>query len=97
MRLILKCPYISLVNLLAGKVLFPEFLASRLPAETMAGHVLCWLDDPKAYRAIREELAALRDRVAEPGACDRAAEVILRQLAGDGKRGGRGDGARRIP
>ncbi len=81
-RLILKCPYISLVNLLAGKALFPEFLAARLPAETMAGHVLRWLDDPAAYREIRDELAALRDRVAEPGACDRAAEVILGQLSG---------------
>ncbi len=81
-RFILKCPYISLVNLLAGKALFPEFLTSRLPAETMAGHVLRWLDDPAAYQEVRDELAALRDRVAEPGACDRAAEVILGQLSG---------------
>ena len=81
-RFILKCPYISLVNLLAGKALFPEFLTSRLPAETMAGHVLRWLDDPAAYQEVRDELAALSDRVAEPGACDRAAEVILGQLSG---------------
>jgi len=76
-RFILRCPYISLVNLLANREVFPEFLASRLPVDAMAGHVLRWLDDPAAYAAVRAELAALRDRVAEPGACDRAAAVVL--------------------
>ncbi len=82
-RFIIKCPYISLVNLLAGKELFPEYLTSRLPAEAMAGHVLRWLDDPAAHRQVQTELAALRERVAEPGACERAAGVVLDVLAGN--------------
>ena len=81
-RLVLKCPYISLVNLLAGKELFPEYLTSRLPAEAMAGHVLRWLEDPAAYGEVQTQLAALRDRVGEPGACERAAEVVLDVLTG---------------
>ncbi len=81
-RFIIKCPYISIVNLLAGKELFPEYLTSRLPAEAMAGHVLRWLEDPAAHAAVRAELAALRDRVAEPGACERAAGVVLDVLGG---------------
>ena len=52
-RLIIKCPYISLVNLLAGKELFPEYLTSRLPAEAMAGHVLHWLENPAAYGEVQ--------------------------------------------
>jgi lipid-A-disaccharide synthase len=76
-RLLMRCPYISLVNLLAGKELFPEFLTSRCEAEGMAKHVLHWLDEPSAHKAVREELAALRERVAEPGACDRAAAFTL--------------------
>ena len=79
-RWIVQCPYISLVNLLAGKPLFPEYLRSRLPAAEIAGHIQRWLDDPAAYRAVSGELAALRERVAAPGACDRAAEVVLEVL-----------------
>ena len=69
------------VQMLAGKRLFPEYLRSRLPAEAIAGHVLHWLEDPAAYREVRRELAELRERVAEPGACDRAAAVVLEALS----------------
>jgi lipid-A-disaccharide synthase len=71
------CKYISLVNLLADKELYPEFLARKCPSEGMAERVLHWLDDRAAYEALCEELAALRRRVAAPGACDRAAAAIL--------------------
>jgi lipid-A-disaccharide synthase len=79
--LLKRSPYISLVNLLAGRELFPEFLAARCDAAAMAGHVLHWLADRPAYDALRAELAALRDRVAEPGACDRAARQVLEVAA----------------
>ena len=98
-RWIVQCPYISLVNLLAGKRLFPEYLRSRLPAEEIAGHVLHWLDDPAAYREVRRELAELRERVAEPGACDRAAQVVLETLSGkrEVKRGRVNDESLHLP
>jgi lipid-A-disaccharide synthase len=80
-RLFKRCDYITLVNLLAGRELFPEFLTRTCPAAAMAGHVLRWLDDPAACEALRQELRALRDRVARPGACDRAAAAVL-ELAG---------------
>jgi lipid-A-disaccharide synthase len=76
-RLIVKCKYASLVNLLLDKPLFPEYLGCRLPADAIAASVLRWLEDPAAYAAVKSELAALRERVAEPGACDRAAANIL--------------------
>ncbi len=69
--------YISLVNLLAGKELFPEFLTDRCQAESMSRHVTRWLDDEKAYAELCGELAALRARVAQSGACDRAAQYVL--------------------
>jgi lipid-A-disaccharide synthase len=76
-----KVPYISLVNLLASRELFPEFLSFHCQAEAMAGHVLRWLDNEAAYDALRGELIALRDRVAEPGACERAARRVLEMAA----------------
>jgi len=72
--------YISLVNLLAGKELYPEFLTDRCQAEAIGGHVLRWLSDPAAYEEVRAELTVLRTRVAEPGACARAARYILQLL-----------------
>jgi lipid-A-disaccharide synthase len=73
-------PYISLVNLLAEKELFPEFLTDHCRAEEIAGHVLGWLNDEGRYAALRDELAAMRRRVAQPGACERTAGYILENL-----------------
>ncbi len=73
-------PYICLVNLLAGKELYPEFLTDRCEAAPIAAHVLRWLSDPAAYAALRDELSELRARVAAPGACDRAARAVFEEL-----------------
>ena len=87
-RRLMKCKYISLVNLLAGKMLFPEFLSSRCEAEGMAQHILRWLDDRNGYEDLCGELATLRGRVSESGACDRAAQAVLDLIAtrGEGRR-----------
>jgi lipid-A-disaccharide synthase len=76
-----KVPFISLVNLLLGRELFPEFLSSRCQAEAMAEHILEWLEKPASHDAIRAVLGVLRDKVAEPGACERAAREIV-EIAG---------------
>jgi lipid-A-disaccharide synthase len=81
-RAVLRVPHISLVNLLAGKELFPEFLTSGDPSAEATRPLLNWLTDPAAAARIRAEMAELRDRVGQPGACRRAAEVIA-EIAGD--------------
>ncbi len=83
-RLFQKSRYISLVNLLADKELFPEFLTPRCEAAAIGEQVLRWLNDPAAYEAVSTELRALRERVAEPGACERAAAYLLDVLEGHG-------------
>jgi lipid-A-disaccharide synthase len=74
-------PYISLVNMLAGQELFPEFLTTHCAAHAMGTQVLQWLSDADAYAAIRADLASLCQRVAEPGACARVARFILDKLS----------------
>ena len=76
-HLLKRVPYITLVNLLADKELFPEYFGTACPADRMAAHVLHWLNDRAAYERLCGELAVLRERVAEPGACERAAEAML--------------------
>jgi lipid-A-disaccharide synthase len=75
-----KCEYISLVNLLAGEELFPEYLTSRCQSEAISGHVLRWLNDPANCADTRRRIAALREQVARPGACARAAQFVLGAL-----------------
>jgi lipid-A-disaccharide synthase len=74
--------YITLVNLLADRELFPEFLVDHCPSQAMAERVLGWLDDPVGYAACIDELTELRERVAQPGACQRTAAYILNILSG---------------
>ena len=81
-RRVVTTKYISLVNLLAGRELFPEFPTTRDNPDDLAKPLVRWLTDPSARRAAVHDLRALRDRVAVPGACGRAAEFILGDLAG---------------
>jgi lipid-A-disaccharide synthase len=76
-KLLLRCKYITLVNLLADRILFPEYLTTGNVGDQLAEHVLHWLDDRAAYEHLCGQLAALRRRVAEPGACARAATAVL--------------------
>jgi lipid-A-disaccharide synthase len=79
-------PFISLVNLLAEREIFPEYLTDRCEAESISRHVLHWLNDAGAYLKVCEELADLRRQVAEPGACERTARYVLEVLEGRGPR-----------
>lgn len=74
--------FIGLVNLLAGKEVFPEFLSTRNEAEAVALHVERWLSDPAAHRATADELTRILREVGKPGACGRAADAILDDLTG---------------
>jgi lipid-A-disaccharide synthase len=81
-----KSPFISLVNLLADKQIFPEFLTDRCEAAAIAGHVMGWLNDEREYGKVCQELNKLRERIAEPGACEKAATYILNALGRSGER-----------
>ena len=71
-----KCKYICLVNLLAGEELYPECIKFHSDAAEVSGHVIHWLDNPLAKADCVAKLTALRNRVAIPGAVQRAAEFV---------------------
>ena len=76
-RPLVTTKYITLVNLLADKMLYPEFVSRHCEAAGVAREVLRWLNDDQAYAGICRQLLALRERAALPGACDRAARRII--------------------
>jgi lipid-A-disaccharide synthase len=75
-RHFIKSKYISLVNLLAGCELFPEYLTWQDVSDELARWAFTWLRDEAARRERVHALENLKHQVAEPGACSRAAERI---------------------
>jgi lipid-A-disaccharide synthase len=85
-RRFVKLSYITLVNLLAKEEMFPEYMTSEDESERIAAHVLDWLNDPAKRADLVNRIATLRDRVAVPGACERAADYLIAEAAGTGKK-----------
>ena len=75
-RRFIKSKYISLVNLLADDEVMPEYLTPVDVSSEMANWALKWLNDPSSREKASKTLADLRDKVAVPGASDRAAARI---------------------
>jgi lipid-A-disaccharide synthase len=81
-RPFIKTKYISLVNLLADDMVMPEYLTDRDVSPELARWASRWLNDPAERAAASARLAELRDKVAVPGATERAADRIAAILQG---------------
>jgi lipid-A-disaccharide synthase len=79
-RPFIKAKFISLVNLLADREVFPEYLTPADVSDQLARWARKWLDDPVARAQSVESLTSLRNQVARPGASDRAALQIASWL-----------------
>jgi lipid-A-disaccharide synthase len=90
-RTAVTAPHISLVNLMAQKRLYPEYVSLRNESEAIAEQLLRWLTARAAYEQITNELADLKSRTARPGACERATEYILETLTCGRRGAGSGD------
>ncbi len=79
-RRFIKVPYASLVNLIAGKKVVPELLQNDATPEGLAKEALLLLDNGPRRQKIIQGLDAVRMRLGEPGAADRAAGLALELL-----------------
>jgi lipid-A-disaccharide synthase len=77
-RFVVAVSTAALPSLLAGRPVVPELLQEAFTAEAVAAMVLAWLADAAGRAALSAELLALRGRLGEGGAAERAAEEILR-------------------
>ncbi len=81
-RWFIKAKYISLVNLLADAEVMPEYLTPVDASADLARWATLWLEHPEERAKASRTLAELRDRVAQPGATERAADRIAALVLG---------------
>jgi lipid-A-disaccharide synthase len=85
-RWLVKIPHIGLVNIVAGRLLAPEFIQDALQPGPVAD-ALEPLLNPKsaARRTMIHGLNAVRDSLGEPGSARRVADIVM-ELAERGSR-----------
>ena len=79
-KLILKVPYISLVNLIAGEEVVPELVAEQMNAENVRRHLTAILPGGSAREAQLQGYDRMAAILGEPGAPQRAAKIIVELL-----------------
>ena len=76
-KLILKIPYISLVNLVAGEEVVPELVAEQMNAKNVRQHLASILPGGSAREAQLQGYERMATILGEPGAPKRAAKIIV--------------------
>jgi len=102
-RMLVKLPYLSMVNVLAGEKVVPEFLQGAAEPERLARAALQILRNPKGAETMAIRIREVAKKLGGPGAAARAAEevedairtrrklmVAAQQSVGDREQGGGG-------
>jgi len=76
-RLLVKVPFYSMVNILAGKPLVPELIQSEFTPSGVAAQVEYLLDHPEAREEMAKGLRAVKKRLGPGGAVGRAAAAVV--------------------
>jgi len=73
---LVRVKHIGLVNIVAGKEIVPEFIQEQANPDRLSEAILGLLDDKAEQLRIREELAAVRQQLGEPGSAARVAGML---------------------
>ena len=82
---IIKCPYISLVNLIADREIVPELFAERFSAKNIHKELLNILPGNPGREAMLEGYREVQERLGDTPAADNAAKKMVHFLKGSEK------------
>lgn len=74
---VVEIPHIGLPNIVAGRLIEPELLQDECTPEKISATVLELLE-PKRYLQLQQDLQEVREKLGQPGAVKRVAELVLR-------------------
>ena len=74
---LVRVPFYSLVNLIAGQQVVPELFQSDFTAERLHAEMVGLLDQPERLKHVKMALASVKKRLGSGGAIHKAAEHVL--------------------
>ena len=80
-RSLVRTPFIALPNIVLNRQVVPELIQSQFTAKRLTSVALSLLDNPPRYEKMIRDLAEVRRSLGQLGAVDRAADLILEELA----------------
>jgi lipid-A-disaccharide synthase len=76
-RFLVRVPYYSMVNLVAGRKIVPEFMQRQVTGESLAAAVSVLLKDPAQRTRMRQDLGEVTRKLASTGdPIERAADIV---------------------
>ena len=79
-RALVRTPFISLPNILAGRRVVPELIQKEAEGKRIAFSALQLLEDEKQIKEMKSTFAKIRRELHRPGAFSRAAEEVISLL-----------------
>jgi lipid-A-disaccharide synthase len=80
LRRMIRIPFISMVNLIAGRRLVPELIQDEFTPAAVESEVRRLLESPAACEEMRGGLAEVRTKLGPSGAIERAADIFARMI-----------------
>lgn len=75
-RILVRTPFYSMVNLIAGKKVVPELIQSDFTSAKLVDEIDRLLSDAARRHGIQVDLGRVKERLGAPGAIDRAARAV---------------------
>ncbi|MDO9542838.1 MAG: lipid-A-disaccharide synthase, partial [Kiritimatiellia bacterium] len=79
-RILIRVPFLGMVNIVAGKQICPEFIQPAATPENLARAIEPLVVEGKARNEMISELDRVRSILGSPGAEERAADILLQEL-----------------
>lgn len=79
-RLLVRVPFYSMVNLVAGRAVVPELMQSAMTGERLAANAMWLLQDGASRQKMRQDLAEVAGRLSSEGRAMEKAAALVEQL-----------------